>query len=99
MNQLVISGTVAELKGQRYSPAGIPHFRFLLEHRSRQEQVGVPREVKCRLEVEARGDQLTQPLMQLQVGDRVEVTGFLARQNYKDSSATYLILHAQKIDW
>lgn len=97
-NQLVLSGIVTELFGLRYTPAGVPHLSFMLEHRSRQEEAGAAREVLCRIKVEARGEAITSTLHALAVSDRVTVTGFLARSNYKDSAATRLVLHAQQIE-
>ena len=97
-NQLVLSGIVTELFGLRYTPAGVPHLSFMLEHRSRQEEAGAAREVLCRIKVEARGEAITSTLHALAVSDRVTVTGFLARSNYKDSAATRLVFHAQQIE-
>lgn len=97
-NQLVLSGTVTEIDGLRYTPAGVPHCSFMLEHRSRQEEAGAPREVLCRIKVEARGQEITVQCENLSVSDRVLVTGFLSRISYKDTSATRLVLHAQQIE-
>ena len=98
INQLVLSGTVTETEGLRYTPAGVPHYSFMLEHRSRQEEAGAPREVLCRIKVEARGQAITAQCESLSVSDRVLVTGFLSRVSYKDTSATRLVLHAQQIE-
>ena len=98
-NQLVLSGTVTELTGVRYTPAGVPHQSFMLEHRSRQEEAGVPREVLCRIKVEARGEGPVAALANLTVSDRVTVTGFIARSHFKDTAATRLVLHAQTIEF
>ncbi|MGB3621060.1 primosomal replication protein N [Ketobacter sp. MCCC 1A13808] len=97
-NQLILSGTVTEVLGLRYTPGGVPHYSFMLEHRSRQEEAGVAREVLCRIKVEARGREITEHCEPLAVSDRLQVTGFLSRRNYKDSSATQLVLHAQHIE-
>ena len=97
-NQLVISGVVLELKGLRVTPGGVPIRTLMLEHRSRQVEVGVPREVFCRVRVEIRGTEL-QPLVEsLQVGSRITVTGFIARSGYKDEDGIQLNLHAQHIE-
>lgn len=97
-NRLVLSGTVTELSGLRYTPAGVPHLQFLLEHRSRQEEAGAAREVQCHLKVEARGEAIMANLKDLALGSRVVVTGFLARSHYKDTDSTRLVLHAQHIE-
>jgi primosomal replication protein N len=98
INQLVLSGTVTEIIGLRYTPAGVPHFSFMLEHRSRQEEAGAPREVLCRIKVEARGQEITSGCESLSCSDRITITGFLSRVSYKDSAATQLVLHAQQIE-
>lgn len=97
-NRLVLSGIVTERESLRYTPAGVPHQSFLLEHRSRQEEAGVAREVLCHIKVEARGEAITADLKHLARGDRVIVTGFLARSHYKDKDSARLVLHAQQIE-
>lgn len=96
LNQVVISGVIIEVEPQRYSPGGIAHQRLLVQHRSRQEEAGRPREVFCRILVEARGE-LTKHSQSLAVNDRVQVTGFLDRSSYKDDTGSKLILHATEI--
>jgi primosomal replication protein N len=68
----------------------------MLQHRSRQEEAGQPREVFCRLLTELRGE-LVEKVQPLQVNDRIEVSGFLARASYKDDTGTRLVLHATDI--
>lgn len=96
INQAAISGVVIEVESQRTSPGGIAHQRFMLQHRSRQEQVGQPREVFCRILVEMRGDLVAQA-QPIAVNDRLKVEGFWDRASYKDDMASKLILHAQKV--
>lgn len=92
----MITGVVIEVESQRVSPGGVAHQRFMLQHRSRQEEAGKPREVFCRLLAELRGE-LVAKAQPLQVNDRVEVSGFLARASYKDDTGTRLILHATSV--
>ena len=95
-NQVTITGVVIEVESQRVSPGGVAHQRIMLQHRSRQEEAGQPREVFCRLLTELRGDLISKS-PPLAVNDRIEVTGFLARSSYKDDTGTRLILHATNI--
>lgn len=95
-NQVVITGVVIEVESQRVSPGGVAHQRIMLQHRSRQEEAGQPREVFCRLLTELRGE-LVARAQPLQVNDRIEVRGFLARASYKDDTGTRLVLHATDI--
>lgn len=97
-NQLVISGVILELEALRITPGGIPIRMLLLEHRSRQVEVGVPREVFCRIKVVIRGPELQSKVDQLQVGCRITVTGFMARSGYKDEDGIRLSLYAQHIE-
>lgn len=97
-NQLVISGVVIERKPLRITPGGVPIRTLLLEHRSRQVEVGTPREVFCRINVEIRGTNLQELVESLQLGSRITVTGFLARSGYKDEEGVRLNLHAQHIE-
>ena len=86
------------IKGLRVTPGGMQIRTLMLEHRSRQVEVGVPREVFGRVRVEVRGTEL-QPLVEsLQVGRRITVTGFIARSGYKDEDGIQLNLHAQHIE-
>lgn len=96
-NTITLSGIILEVSDVRITPAGIPHRRFLLEHRSRQVEANHPREVFCRLPVELRGEavRMAQPL--LQVGERVVVAGFIDRFGYKDEAASRFVLHAQTV--
>lgn len=96
-NTITLSGIILEVSEIRVTPAGIPHRRFLLEHRSRQVEANHPREVFCRLPVELRGEvvRTAQPL--LQVGERIVVAGFIDRFGYKDEAASRFVLHAQTI--
>ena len=97
-NQLVISGVILELNTLRITPGGVPMRSLLLEHRSRQVEVGTPREVFCRIKVEIRGPELQSLVETLQIGHRITVTGFLARSGYKDEDGIRLSLHAQHIE-
>lgn len=96
-NTITLSGVILEVNEVRITPVGIPHRRFLLEHRSRQVEANHPREVFCRLPVELRGALVRQAQSLLQVGERVVVEGFIDRFGYKDEAASRFVLHAQTI--
>lgn len=95
-NRLVITGTVVEIGSRRVSPAGIPQQRFILEHRSRQVEAGIPREARCRIDVKVAGEDMTGLLKTLGVGQQVEVEGFLTRSGFKGSEAS-IVVHATGI--
>lgn len=96
-NTITLSGIILEVSDVRITPAGIPHRRFLLEHRSRQVEANHPREVFCRLPVELRGEAVRTAQPHLLVGERVVVTGFIDRFGYKDEAASRFVLHAQTV--
>jgi primosomal replication protein N len=95
-NTLTLSGVLAEIESVRHSPAGIPHQRVWLEHRSRQIEAGHPREVVVRLEVEFRGHAVARFAHLLVQGERVLVEGFLDRSGHRDDGRR-LVLHAHMI--
>lgn len=96
-NTITLSGIILEISDIRVTPAGIPHRRFLLEHRSRQVEASHPREVQCRLPVEMRGELVRRAQPLLEVGERIKVTGFIDRSGYKDEAGARLVLHAKTI--
>jgi primosomal replication protein N len=96
-NTITLSGIILEVSEARVTPAGIPHRRFLLEHRSRQVEANHPREVLCRMPVELRGEVAQSAKALLTVGERVVVTGFVDRFGYKDEAASRFVLHAKTV--
>lgn len=96
-NTITLSGVILDVSDVRITPAGIPHRRFLLEHRSRQVEANHPREVICRLPVEMRGQIVNRAQRLINKGERVVVTGFIDRSGYKDDTASRFVLHAQTI--
>ena len=96
-NQLVLVGTVTRAPQTRTSPSGIPISRFGLEHQSRQLEAGAERSVQCWIRVVASGAGLQKAVRHLDTGNRVRVTGFLARRGHRDPD-TQLELHALHIE-
>lgn len=96
-NELSITGVILDVSSLRYTPGGVPYSYFTLEHRSRQTEADIPREVFCRIRVDLRGEALRPQMEQLEVGQTVEVMGFLARSGVRDDSAVRLVLHAQHL--
>lgn len=96
-NQLQIAGVVGNSPETRFSPAGIPIARFTLKHQSLQSEAGMQRQVICNIGVVASGEALQQSVQQLQTGEGVRVSGFLARANNRQGE-NRLILHAEQIE-
>lgn len=96
-NRLVLAGIVGNEPETRYSPAGIPIARFTLNHRSQQNEAGMKRQVICNIGVIASGEALQRTVQQLNTGEEIRVTGFLARANNRQGE-NRLILHAERIE-
>lgn len=95
-NRVVLDGIVTRIDPCRFSPAGIPIVRLVLEHRSAQREAGQPREACCRLPVMACGDELLDIAEQLATGQTVRVQGFLTRASHRRGDEA-LVLHAEHI--
>ena len=96
-NRLVLTGRVVKLSDTQRSPAGLPIARFVLDHRSLQQEAGFSREARCRLSVLAAGEQLAPAVAKLSVGVAVKVSGFISRANNRQGEYR-LILHAEHIE-
>ncbi|MES2919093.1 MAG: primosomal replication protein N [Pseudomonadota bacterium] len=95
-NTVRITGLVKDIKPARTSPAGVVHHELVLEHRSRQELDGMPREVRADVIVKITGKALARLVASLQPGDRIRVEGLLAQASHRDSQQ--LLIHAQAIE-
>lgn len=80
-----------------YTPAQIARQRLWLEHRSRQEELGKPREAQLRIALLFIGSEWVDQSQKMAEGDLVEVSGFLARSGYKGESKQRLQLHVQQL--
>lgn len=96
-NRLVIAGIMGNDPDIRYSPAGIAIARFTLKHRSEQSEAGLKRQAICNIGVIASGSELQPAVQKLKIGERIRVSGFLARANNRQGE-NRLILHAEQID-
>lgn len=95
-NHLHLTGQVVETGRVRVSPAGVPQVRFVIEHRSRQEEAGGAREARLRMYVKVAGEPLASMAAALEPGERVDVEGFLSRAGFRASEAQ-LVLNARRI--
>lgn len=96
-NRVVIAGRPATTPETRYSAAGIPLTRFMLEHTSQQEEAGLQRLVKCRVPVMLSGAEMQHRAARLSLNCRIRVSGFLAQRGSR-SGFTGLMLHALTLD-
>jgi len=94
---LALSGRVLKVDALRHSPAGIPHQRFVLEHRSKQLEADLACEARCQVMVQVSGDALQKNVRDLKEGEYLVVTGFIGRISYQ-AEPYRVLLHAQKIE-
>ena len=95
-NRIELSGVITQPPLRKESPAGIPHCRFMLEHRSMMQEAQLPRQVYCRMAVVASGLQSHAFTHELTLGSNVKVSGFLNYQQSQNGLA-HLVLHADHI--
>ena len=91
-----MTGVVVRLEKTAITPAGVPRQRFWLEHRSRQEEDGHPREVQVRLAVVLVGRK-AELIQGLKEGQNVRVAGFLSRAGYKGEARDRVQLIAETL--
>jgi len=96
-NQVVLTGVVATSVRTRKTPSGVVTARFVLEHRSEQEELGMRRQAWCRLPVWVAGQPLVAQAEALETGVVVQVSGFLT-QHRRPGDLTVLVLHARTIE-
>jgi len=93
-NQIVICGTVSEVRGLRYTPAGVPVAELKISHVSRQIEAGKSRQVECEVSAVALA-QVAELVAGIVPGTMVKLGGFLAK---KSRMSLQLVLHVNKID-
>ena len=93
-NLLVIEGVAGRIAELRYTPAGIPLLSFSLQHVSEQDEADMRRRVECEVPVIAMGN-IANQARQVQEGNVVRVTGFLAKRSLKSAQ---LVLHVNKLE-
>ncbi len=94
-NRVQVSGRLMSLGDLHASPAGVEHRDIILEHRSLQSDQEGSREVRFSLRVRLAGHELNALLTGVQAGERLQVTGYLGRNNHRDEQ---VVLHARTID-
>lgn len=96
-NVVTLTGTLVAPTQIRYSPAGIPIARFLLEHDSEQSEAGVRRPARFRVSVRASGPPLAGSMQEMPAGVGLRVTGFLIRSRQRGDEYP-LIISASQIE-
>lgn len=94
----MLTGEILSIEPVRYTPAGLPRQRLWVEHRSRQEEAGHPREVRAKFAVILTGTETVRSAETLAPGERIRVTGFLSRAGIRGEARDRLQLHAQTLN-
>ena len=90
MNRLDLHAVIAEVSPLRYTPAGLPALDLRLEHTSRVQEMGQPREVKASIRAMALGAQ-AERLQAQSLGSIWQFTGFIASPR----NSKHLVFHIQ----
>lgn len=97
-NRLSLIGLVSNQPKQTKSPNGIVHCRFLLEHRSQQNEAGLSRQAWCKMPIQLSGNQFIQTIQSITVGKKLLVVGFIS--SHKTANGlSQLVLHAENIEF
>ncbi|MGP1958675.1 MAG: primosomal replication protein N [Arsenophonus sp. NC-CH8-MAG3] len=96
-NRLILSGKICNSPIRKISPAGVPHCKFVLEHRSLQKEAGFNRKVWCKITIIASGQKLQQFTHSITVGSRITVIGFIS-SHHAANGLNNLVLHAEQIE-
>lgn len=96
VNHLILSGSVCKIPIRKVSPSGIPHYQFVLEHRSVQQEAGFLRQAWCKIPVVISGKHSMDITYSIKVGTHLTVQGFIS--NHKGSNGlSKMVLHAKHI--
>jgi primosomal replication protein N len=96
-NFLRITGTVTEKPVHKKSPSGLEHCNLTIEHRSMQEEAGLPRNAFCYMPIAVSGPLASQLKNNLSKGMQIRVSGFITYHQSKNNLGK-LVLHAQYIE-
>jgi len=86
--------SIVERNVLRYTPAGIPIISAKLRHESEQMEAGLSRQVEFEIIAVAAGE-ISERFGQLELGEVIQFTGFLARKNRNSKS---LVFHITDFD-
>lgn len=94
-NSFEIDGVLTEVGQVRFSPGGVPVLAGRIEHRSKQVEAGVAREVGLELQVVAVGEK-AKMLALASLGSTARLTGFLAAKSLRSRAP---VLHIDTIEF
>ena len=97
-NRLSLIGQVSNEPKRSKSPNGVAHCRFLLEHRSEQQEANLARQAWCKMPVQVSGNQLIEKTHSITVGSQLLVVGFITTHQ-SSNGLTQLVLHAEQIEF
>lgn len=89
VNQLLLTGTLAQLDTLRYTPAGVPLIECRIRHESKLLEAHTERVVKLEIAAIAMGD-LARKVSQVNLDQTIRISGFLAQKSQKSQ---HIVLH------
>ncbi len=96
MNNLVLHAEVAHIAELRHTPAGLPLLSVVLQHTSQQIEAGMKRKVDCEINAVLLGDIASSKLVE--IGNKLAVSGFLAKRSLKSTQLVMHINHIKQIE-
>ena len=96
MNQFQCDAVLSEKDALRYTPAGIPILNVKLAHSSQQVEAGLQRMVEFEMSAVAVGE-VSKTLSQMELGETLRFTGFMARRNRNSKSLVFHITDFKNI--
>ena len=94
-NSFEIHGVLTEGGALRHSPGGVPLLAGRIEHRSKQVEAGLSRDVELELQVLAVGDK-AKLLAVARLGSAARLTGFFAAKSLRSRVP---VLHIDTIEF
>ncbi|MCL1078517.1 primosomal replication protein N [Parashewanella spongiae] len=96
VNQLTLSGIIKRVSNLQ-SPAGIPHWKIMLEHQSQRYEADLLRNVYVQIQVVLSGERFTSIAKNLKVGTEIHVEGFIALQTGRNG-VNRTVIHADNVE-
>ncbi|MBE8167706.1 MAG: primosomal replication protein N [Shewanella sp.] len=96
VNHIALSGTIKRISSLQ-SPAGIPHWKIMLEHKSQRYEAELLRNVYVQIQVVLSGERFTSITKNLKVDVDINVEGFIALQTGRNG-INRTVIHADNVE-
>lgn len=96
-NQITLSGTIVDISDIKVSPAGVRQQQFRVRHCSKQQELNQALLVDFEIVVVLIADQVELFQSQIQLSNKVLVTGFIDIAGYYAEQKQRMVLRAQEV--